>query len=161
MTGKSACPTEKGWEEYAYKDEMTFMGWRWICPRCGKAVRTIYYPIRVLTLFDRWVSDPVVEKILAEADRGDGQAARFACHQCHRVKFFSSVDRNSWIQVIGYLTAGLLYGCEVERPARFVGERRRTRVRQLNREAPMRRKVLARLRNGWSNSQIARDLGMG
>jgi DNA-binding CsgD family transcriptional regulator len=143
-----------------YKDEMKFLGWRWLCPGCGKAVRTIYYPIPVLTLFDRWVSDPVMEKKLAESDCGEGPAPTFACHRCHRVKFFSSVDRSTWNQVIGYLTAGMLYGCEVERPAGFVGERRRTRVRQLHREAPMRRKVLSRLSNGWSNMRIARDLGI-
>jgi DNA-binding CsgD family transcriptional regulator len=143
-----------------YKDEMKFMGWRWVCPGCKEPVRTLYYPIPVLTMFDRWVSDTAIEKILADAGCGDAPAPSFACGLCHQVKFFSSVHRNAWNEVIGYLSAGLLYGCEVQKPAGFVPQRKRTRIRQLHCEAPLRRKVLARLSNGWSNFQIARDLGI-
>ena len=153
--GKTACPTGE-----VYKDDMQFMGWRWLCPGCRKPARTIFYPIPVLTLFDRWVSDPVMEKKLADADGGAAPAPTFACYQCHRVRFFSSVHRDAWNAVVSYLTAGLLYGCEVQKPADFVPQRRRTRIRQLHREAPLRRKVLARLSNGWSNCQIARDLAI-
>jgi hypothetical protein len=42
---------EGRWEEN-YRDEMQLIGWRWVCPGCKKEVRTIYYPVRVRTLFD-------------------------------------------------------------------------------------------------------------
>jgi DNA-binding NarL/FixJ family response regulator len=42
----------------------------------------------------------------------------------------------------------------------LVQQRHKTRVRQLNREAPVRRKVLARLSNGWSKEEIALHLGV-
>jgi DNA-binding CsgD family transcriptional regulator len=54
----------------------------------------------------------------------------------------------------------MLYGSEVERPAGFEQERVVMRVRRMGYEAPMRRKVLSRLRNGWSDFQIARELGV-
>ncbi|HEV8604522.1 MAG TPA: hypothetical protein VGQ99_04105 [Tepidisphaeraceae bacterium] len=152
-TGKSACPTGE-----VYKDEMLFRGWRWVCPGCKKEVKTIYYPIPVRTMFDRWFTDPVIQKRLSDADLPHAPPAVFACHQCHDIQYFSSVRRAAWNELIGYLTAGLLYGQEVARPGGFVPERRKTLTRQLNRAAPVRRKVLARLSNGWSNAQIARDL---
>jgi len=147
-------------EQFAYKDEMQFMGWKWVCPMCRKEVRTIYYPMAVRTLFDSWFIDPVIQLKLCDADLPETPPPMFGCVDCHRIKFFSSIDHDSWNSVISYLSGGMLYGSEVARPASFVGRRKRTRIRQLNREAPKRRKVLTRLRLGWSNFQIARDLGL-
>jgi len=70
------------------------------------------------------------------------------------------MERNCWNHLIAYLTGGLLYGCEVQKPKGFVPERKRMRVRPLNRSAPMQRKVLARLANGWSYFRIAVSLGI-
>jgi DNA-binding NarL/FixJ family response regulator len=67
---------------------------------------------------------------------------------------------SAWNQYVSYISGGLLYGKEVQRPADFVAVRRNRRTRQLNRSAPMRRKVLARLSNGWSAQQIALHLGI-
>jgi hypothetical protein len=53
----------------------------------------------------------------------------------------------------------MLYGHEVAKPASFVAERKRTRIRQLNRPAPVREQVFEGLRKGWSNFQIAREMG--
>jgi len=142
-----------------YRDEMQHIGWRWVCPVCGKEVRTIYYPVPVRTLFDAGeFTDPVIAKRLCDADLPQAPVGMFACWRCHDVCHFSSISKNAWNQVVSYLTAGMLYGSEVERPESFVGQRKRTRIRVLNREAPLRRKVLTRLRNGWSDFQIARDL---
>jgi biotin operon repressor len=148
--------TKRSWHP---DDSAEFWGYRWICPGCRKQVKTIYYPLPVRTMFDRWFTDPVVQLKLSDADLPQEPAPVFACHQCHEVQYFSSVQRAAWNQVITYVTGGLLYGQEVARPAGFVPERRKTLTRQLNRAAPVRRKVLARLRNGWSNAQIARELG--
>jgi DNA-binding NarL/FixJ family response regulator len=155
MRGKGICPSEEG-----NTDDMQFLRWNWVCPKCGKEVQTIYFPLPVRTLFDYGeFDDPVIELKLSDADLPWKPEEKFACGRCHRVYHFSSIAAGAWNEVIAYLTAGMLYGCEVERPALFVPERKRTRVRILNCEAPVRRKVLTRLRNGWSTLQIARDLG--
>ena len=78
MTRKSASPTEAGWAEYAYKDEMKFLGWRWVCPGCGKLVRIIYYPMPVRSMFDRWFTDPVIHKKLSDADLPEVPPPTFA-----------------------------------------------------------------------------------
>jgi len=156
MTGKSACPTGE-----VYKDEMQHIGWRWVCPKCKKEVKTIYYPMAVRTLFDYGeFVDPVTQLKLCDADLPEPPPPTFACHACHSVRYFSSINPDSWNRTIAYLTAGMLYGSEVKKPASFVPERKKTRVRQLNREAPVRRKVFTRLRLGWSDLQIARDLSI-
>ena len=49
--------------------------------------------------------------------------------------FFSSIANGAWNEVIGYLTAGMLYGCEVEKPASFVPQRKRKWIPLLNVEA--------------------------
>jgi len=141
-------------------DPPKFMGWHWLCPQCKKQVRTIYYPVPVRTLFDSWFTDPVIQLKLCDADLPQPPPPIFACMQCHGVYFFSSIAPGSWNRVIAYLTGCMLYGSEVAKPASFVPQRKRTRIRQLNREAPVRRKVLTRLTNGWSDFQIARDLGL-
>jgi DNA-binding CsgD family transcriptional regulator len=146
--------------EREFSDETQFMGWSWVCPGCKKEAGTIYYPVPVRTLFDCWFTDPVIQLKLNDADLMQPPPATFACRKCHEIRYFSSIEADSWNMVIRYFTGGMLYGCEVERPAGFVGERKKTRVRQLNRAAPMQRKVLTRLSNGWSSFQIARDLGV-
>src|SRR6267142_4538824 len=149
------------YREREYPDEMQHFGWRWVCPVCGKEVRTIYYPVAVRTLFDTGeFSDPVIQKRLCDADLPQAPPAMFACMKCHGICYFPSIAPDSWNRVIAYLTAGMLYGSEVKKPASFVAGRKRTRIRQLNREAPVRRKVLTRLRNDWSDFQIAREMGL-
>jgi hypothetical protein len=142
-----------------YKDDYRLRGYRWACPMCRKNVATIYYPLPVRTLFDSWFTDPVLQLKLCDADLPQPPPPTFACMRCHGITYFSSIKHDAWNQVITYLTAGMLYGREVQKPASFVPERKRTRIRQLNREAPVREKVLTRLRNGWSDFQIAREMG--
>jgi hypothetical protein len=124
-------------------------------------VRTIYYPLPVRTLFDYGeFVDPVIRKGLCDVNLVEAPPATFACLRCHGIYYFSSIAADSWNRGITYLTGGMLYGREVEKPASFIRERKRARTRILNREAPVRRKVLTRLRNGWSDFQVARDLGL-
>jgi DNA-binding CsgD family transcriptional regulator len=146
-------------EDHAYKDEMKFMGWRWLCPMCGKQVRTIYHPLPVRTLFDSWFTDPVIYKRLCDADLPQPPPPSFACKHCHDIYYFSPIKRDAWNRFITYVTAGMLYGCEVEKPASFIPERKRRMIRQLNRPAPEREKVFEGLKKGWSAFQIARELG--
>jgi DNA-binding CsgD family transcriptional regulator len=146
--------------DHHYKEESKLIGYRWLCPACKKEVRTIYYPVAVRTLFDSDFIDPVIQLKLSDADLMEPPPATFACLGCHGIKYFSSIVPDSWNRLIAYLTGGLLYGEEVAKPASFRPERKRARTRQLNREAPVQRRVLTRLKNGWSSFQIARDLGL-
>lgn len=51
-------------------------------------------------------------------------AACFACAACHRVKGFTRVDSIGWNQLVTHLSAGLLYGREVPKPAWWTAERK-------------------------------------
>jgi len=146
--------------KYRNADDPKLRGYRWVCPMCKKEVRTIYYPVPVRTLFDCWFTDPVIQKRLCDADMVQTPPGTFACVRCHEIYYFCSIIPDAWNRVIAYVTGGMLYGREVQKPGSLVAERKRTRTRMLNREAPVRRKVLARLRNGWSDFEIARDLGL-
>jgi DNA-binding NarL/FixJ family response regulator len=147
-------------EDQVYTDECQFLGYHWVCPGCKREVRTIYYPIPVRTLFDSWFPDPVKRLKLSDVDLLQPPPPTFACRRCHGVIDFSSTTPLFWNQLITYLTGGMLYGCEVEKPASFVPHRKRPFRHKLGFSAPKQRQVLTRLRNGWSNSQIARDMGI-
>jgi hypothetical protein len=58
---------------------MQHIGWRWVCPKCKKQVRTIYYPLPVRTLFDSWFVDPVIKLKLCDADLPQAPPPAFAC----------------------------------------------------------------------------------
>jgi hypothetical protein len=46
--------------------------------------------------------------------------AGFACYRCHRIRSFSRIDaKNSWNELVSYISGGLMYGREVEMPANF------------------------------------------
>src|SRR2546421_1107617 len=142
------------------QNDRQLRGFVWLCPGCKKEVRTIYFPAAVPTLFDTWFTDPVIQLKLSDADLPDSPPPTFACANCHGVIHLSTIADGCWNNFISRLTRGLLYGHEVPKPASFIPSRKRTRIRLLNCSAPMQRKVLTRLSNGWSNQQIARDLGI-
>jgi hypothetical protein len=48
----------------------------------------------------------------------------FACEKCHKIRRVSRCDPNAWNEIVTYLSAGLLYGREVERPSWFAKSRR-------------------------------------
>jgi hypothetical protein len=52
------------------------------------------------------------------SDRADCETS-FACEKCHKIRRVSRCDPNAWNEIVTYLSAGLLYGREVERPAWF------------------------------------------
>jgi DNA-binding NarL/FixJ family response regulator len=164
LTGKRGCPTGE-----IYKDERQFWGWRWVCPGCGKEVRTIYYPFAADTVFDFLGYDPgrarecrtQRKKYLAyDVDDVITPPGTFACRECHRVRNTSRVSVEGWNQVVSHLTRGMLYGHEVERPQWYERQRKNARFRKLGRVAARREAVFVRLMNGWTYEQIARDLMM-
>ena len=109
-------------------------------------------------MFDRWFWDPVNRLKLSNDFLPAAPPATFACSKCHRLQSFGGCDKNEWNQLIFHLSGGMLYGKEVPKPAGYRSQRKRTRVRQLNRPAPRRQMVLRRLLNGWSINRIARDM---
>ena len=69
----------------------------------------------------------------------------FACHRCHRVRFFTRVRvGEAWNQLIAYLTGGLLYGHEVERPTWFTANRQRPYKPRPGAAPALRREQVAR-----------------
>jgi DNA-binding NarL/FixJ family response regulator len=139
-------------------DDPQFLGYRWLCPSCKKSVRTIYYPLPPRTLFDCDFTDPSIQLKLTDADLPNSPPPTFACSKCHRIRWFTGYDKNDWTYLIFQLTAGLLFGHEVQKPSWFIPQRKNTRSRHLHRPAPRRQMVLRRLLNGWSKNRIAKDL---
>jgi hypothetical protein len=94
-----------------------FTGWRWLCPACRKDVRSLLLP---LTLPDF----ALLNKIPIPAEELEFSPTRplaMACEACHRCRQFSGRNEaclaKSWQHTIRYLSTGMLYGDEVERPA--------------------------------------------
>ena len=148
-----------------------FNGYQWLCPVCGKTCRTIYLPLRRLNLLD--LSDPTAKRTSPRAPRAPGPLPRlaqvieipqrvtgFACQRCHRVRFFSRTRlAEAWNQLIAYLTAGLLYGHEVERPSWFTTQRQRPyKPRPGAPPAARRQQVRDLLLRGQDRATIAREL---
>jgi hypothetical protein len=84
-----------------------------------------------------------------------------ACFQCHGVQSQTVSDRNGWNQLIGYVTCGLLYGSEVQRPAGVTIARKRAYKPRINAKSSRRRpQVIELLLAGLKYSQIAARLGL-
>ena len=156
-----------------HRDDMRFMGWRWICPGCKQPTRKIYYPLAPQTLFNLLGPDPTLPqgagmpvarphnpRKTQHYDLNDHPVPlpTFACFRCHRIRSDTRIGNAIWNQIVTHLTAGLLFGHEVTKPDWYSPTRLNTRTRQLNRPAPRRQMVLRRLLNGWSINRIARDM---
>jgi len=171
-----------------------FRGWRFVCPMCGQPVRAVFYPLPVPDLPTMLGLDPetLENKPLAVSGQrfaGDDDDAEidllppgfhiehttshidpptrsFACHACHRVRYFSRLDRNSWNHLIAHLSAGLLYGREVEQPDWFTdpthpdNRPRKRPYKQRPRPTPRRDAVRRRLLAGMTYKQIADALNL-
>lgn len=84
----------------------------------------------------------------------------FACHHCWRLRYFSLISRNGWNQFVTHLTAGLLRGGEVPRPADLAPARRKRRYARHMRPAPRQDQVAALIAEGLTSKQIAHRLGI-
>jgi hypothetical protein len=144
--------------EYRFEHgEAMGRGWRWICPGCKKRGRTIYLPMRQMNIAQYF-------GVKAERDEVDGVAEIprvFGCMRCHRVRYFSKVDRHGWNALIGHSTGGLLYGREVRRPEYWKATRKRA-YRPSSGRTPSKRRaeVRERLLAGMGVGEIARGLGL-
>jgi hypothetical protein len=133
-----------------------FRGWDWLCPGlinpanpagprlpCGRRCRNLYLPLPVYTI-TRFLGAGEGLPI----DSGDDAPLRlsgnwhpgwddplknlrtFACERCWNVRRFSIADYRGWNEFVTYLSGGLLYGQEVERPADVQYERKREKRKQ-------------------------------
>jgi DNA-binding NarL/FixJ family response regulator len=140
----------------ASQGSIQFNGYRWICPACKKPVRQLYLPLPRINFLPR----PLPE--LANFDAPDAihdPLPCFACCRCHRIRYFSPCDRNAWNELISYLSAGLLYGYEVKKPADYQPTRQRPyKPRPFRAPSQRRQQILPRLLAGESFTSIAADL---
>lgn len=140
-------------------------GWSWLCPRCGKRARVLYYPLPAINLLE---SDPRERAALRRAGvRPPPRAPRvagFACWGCHGLRGLSRAPgkmRGFWNDLVAHLTGGLLYGREVARPAWLTPVRKIAYHPHPNARPPLRRlAVQERLLMGWPYKRIAADLGI-
>ncbi|MEM9348079.1 MAG: hypothetical protein AAGB26_15835 [Planctomycetota bacterium] len=98
---------------------------------CGRLVSTLYAPLPIWTV-GRYLGIEEgleVEGLSGEwlpgvMDRWAGRR-RLACEHCWKVRRVSFADHRGWNELVTYLSGGLLYGHEVEKPSYFQYERRR------------------------------------
>jgi DNA-binding CsgD family transcriptional regulator len=85
----------------------------------------------------------------------------FACERCHQIQRLSRTSPDAWNVVVAYLSQGLLYGREVERPAWFTRDRKQVYVPR-PRAKPAKRfaQVIDLLVQGQTRAQIAAQLGL-
>ena len=134
-----------------------FNGWRWLCPSCHRPTRLLYLPLPRINFLPLPLDAAHPDTPLL---RHSDTLPTLACDHCHRVQFFSRASPNAWNDLITYLSDGLLFGHEVERPDSFTPSRQRPFHPQTNRKSPRRDQVRRRVLNGWSITRIARDLLM-
>jgi DNA-binding NarL/FixJ family response regulator len=136
---------------------LQFRGWRWLCPKCGRPCATLYLPIRRHNL----LADFGGKFALPAKHQPPSVAPRFACHRCHRVRFFSRLSTEFWNQIVSYLSDGLLYGHEVPRPPWLTKDRKNAFAPRPNAKPSKRRpQVTELLLKGLKIKQIAAELGI-
>lgn len=149
----------------AYRGSPRFRGYRWLCPKCERFTRMLYYPLPPYNIPRYLDHDP--SRSLSDSVaclKPSSSTSEFACHLCHRIRFFSRMNHDSWNQFITHVTGGLLYGHEVPRPAEFNGadQRKRKYRPSLNRPPSKRREqVLELLMQGHPSREIAEQLRIG
>lgn len=93
-----------------------FAGWRWLCPACGRSARSLFLPL-TLPDFALLNNIPIPAE---ELEFSPTRPVALACRTCHRCFNFSGRSERrlakSWQEAIRYLSTGMLYSGEVERP---------------------------------------------
>ncbi len=108
-----------------------------VASSCGRRTDRLFIPLRPWTMLDALdVEDPLALSLpFSQSRRGDPSRPHAltcsrahsppsipspfyaACRVCHRILYPSLVSRVGWNQFVSHLSAGLLYGREVRRPA--------------------------------------------
>jgi hypothetical protein len=160
-----------------------FAGWKWLCPRCGKTCRTIFYPLPPMYGIDLLrrgseshptetqdtpargragsLEGETVDDVGETARPRADDCASFACMLCHQVLYFSRINCRTWNHLISHLSGGLLYGADVPRPTWYEPQRKRP-YHPILRRAPSKRReqVTQLLLEGLTYKQIGMRLGI-
>lgn len=161
------------------------VGWDWICPgrvdvhgetiACGRRCRRLYGPMALPTLAGtsgvRWeLAMPAASGLAGtwhpgEEEIGPRKGARtFACKQCWGVRSVSLVGTEGWGAFVAYMSGGLLYGHEVERPPDEAPHVRRiepyVQRNAAHRPSPRRDEVMRGIVRGESRKDIAERMGV-
>jgi hypothetical protein len=144
---------------------LMFRGWRWRCPGCEALVKTLYLPMAFYNALDGLMGDAIEREVVANLPavpvKRYGRGGGFACKDCYHVRNFSRDNHNFWNAVVGYLTGGLMYGYEVEKPPWLTRDRKRAYTpRATVRPAWRREQVRELLERGKSYKEIAQELAM-
>lgn len=114
---------------------------------CGRLVSTLYAPLPIWTVgkYLDIKEGLKVEGLSGEwlpgvMDRWAGRR-RLACEHCWKVRRVSFADYRGWNELVTYLTGGLLYGHEVEKPSNFQYERKRAHAKRLRKKQRHRQAV--------------------
>lgn len=145
------------------KGSVTFIGWRWVCPKCAKRVQVVFCPLPAINLVERYPRDREALQRAGVRSKPRSRVSGFACADCHGVRVLSRATnlRDFWNELIAHLTGGLLYGREVERPQWLTPQRRRPYALHPNAPPAHRRlAVQERLLKGWSYKRIASEMGI-
>ncbi|HZZ43355.1 MAG TPA: LuxR C-terminal-related transcriptional regulator [Tepidisphaeraceae bacterium] len=119
--------------------QLRFRGWLFLCPACNRKVKILYHPLPVPNIAEYLNLDPAI----LDADAPPAPPPLFACHKCHRIRFFSRTNvRDAWNHLISHLSAGLLFGHEVPKPSSFTQIRQRPIRPHLNRPPSQRREQI-------------------
>jgi len=163
--------------------------WRFVCPACGRRCAKLYYPLPLMSVIDYYglnipgvppTPPPHLAAGLApraaaagthqyhdpnHPDAVPAPLPTFACHACHRPRSVNCACPREWNRLICYLSAGLLYGREVAKPASYARGYRQGRTtprRPSRRPCPRGRTYLAVLRGllaGKTYRHIAAEVG--
>lgn len=104
-------------------------GWDWVCPGrvaadgvalgCGRVCKKLVAPLPVWSI-DRAMGVSAEDALVADYDP---RRSRFACGKCWNVQHTPSAPGSvdaAWNQLVSFVSGGLLYGREVERPGGWV-----------------------------------------
>jgi hypothetical protein len=139
----------------------TFVGWRWICPGCGRRCRKIYYPLPPMALVELLKGGEIHRRDPGNPDAISPGNQTFACQKCHNVMFYSRLDYRMWNELISHLSGGLLYGHEVPRPAWYQPQRKHKFSPRINRPPSRRREQIRKyMEQGLKLAEIAKIIGI-
>ncbi len=142
-----------------------FNGWLWRCPVCERTCRIIYFPLQRMNLLRGLRHIAAMPRLAEIVDipplvSSDAPGGGFACARCHQITYLNRKWESAWNTLVSYLTDGLLYGSEVDRPEWFDPPGCRRRPRGPRPFSERRTEVIELLMQGLSFRQIAQRLGV-
>ena len=82
----------KMWSSKSKEMDDIFMGWKWVCPSCGKTCRTISYPLPPMALVSLMKGGEIHRRDKGHPDAISPGNQTFACMLCRGVMFHCAAD---------------------------------------------------------------------